>query len=172
VSDEQAQLERLFLRLERQLTNVVYRWLWDREEVRDVVQETFLRVWRERARVDWERAEALVYRIALNLARNRRRRRKLWRWVTLDGTDPVSDAPGPALSVEDLQEELRVRRAIEALPEAHRKVLVLCAFSDMSYDQIGAFLGISPGTVASRRSNAVAKVREKMDELERSERKR
>jgi RNA polymerase sigma-70 factor (ECF subfamily) len=160
MSEAREQLEGLFVRLERRLTNVVYRWLWDREEVRDVVQDAFLRLWRARDRVDWTRAEPLVYRIALNLARNRRRRRKLWRWVGLDRTPDLSTAGGPQVSLEEAEEDLRVRRAIDALPEGQRQVLVLCTFAEMSYDQIGELLGISAGTVASRRNTAIAKVKQ------------
>jgi hypothetical protein len=42
----QEEIEELYRALEKPMYNVVYRWLWDPEEARDVVQETFLRLWR------------------------------------------------------------------------------------------------------------------------------
>ena len=53
----------------------MYRWLWNREEVRDVIQDAFARLWQMRDRVEWDRADPLIYRIALNLAAKRRRGR-------------------------------------------------------------------------------------------------
>lgn len=153
-------LERLFVALERKLTNVVYRWLWDREEVRDVVQEAFLRLWRRRDEVDWKRAEPLVYRIALNLASNRRRARRIWRLVKLEDWFPAPSTPEVGLAAA--QEDALVRRAIDALPERHRRVLALTTFTDLTHDEIGEILGIPAGTVASRRNTAVALLKKRL----------
>ena len=90
---DDAEIERLYLRLEKPLFNVVYRWLWQAEEAHDLVQEAFVRLVRMRDRIEPATVEALVYRIALNLARNRRRARRLWRWV---GLEAAPDAPAPA----------------------------------------------------------------------------
>jgi RNA polymerase sigma-70 factor, ECF subfamily len=159
--DDTRHIEALFERLERPLTNVLYRWLWSREDVRDVIQDAFVRLWQMRERVEWERADPLVYRIALNLAANRRRRRTLWQWVTLDDNTPVpDDAP-------DREQEARVRRAIDALPERHRRVLTLAIHGELSQEQIADVLGVPVGTVASRRNTAVRKVREALARGER-----
>jgi RNA polymerase sigma-70 factor (ECF subfamily) len=111
-----------------------------------------------RERVEWERADALVYRIALNLAANRRRRRTLWQWVTLeDRAAAPSEAPDP-------EREAAVRRAIEALPERHRRVLTLAIHAELGNEQIADVLDIPVGTVASRRNTAVRKLRAKLAE--------
>lgn len=162
VAADQQRVEELYLRLERKLTNVVYRWLWNREEVRDVVQEAFVRLWQMRDRVDWERAEPLVYRIALNLAARRRRSRRLWQFVTLSHAPPAAAAAATATAddaTDDAAREQAVRRAIDALPERHRRVLVLAMHTEMTYGEIGDVLGISAGTVGSRRNTAIRLLR-------------
>ena len=78
-------VERLFLQLERPLFNVVYRWLWDRDDAAEVVQDSFTRLWQARARVRPDTASAFVYRIALNLAASRRRWRAIRRFVAQIG---------------------------------------------------------------------------------------
>ena len=70
-------LERLYARLERPLYNVAFRWVWKAEDAQEIVQEAFLRVWRMRQRVDVETVDALIYKIAINLASSRRRSAKL-----------------------------------------------------------------------------------------------
>lgn len=162
VAADQQRVEELYLRLERKLTNVVYRWLWNREEVRDVIQEAFVRLWQMRDRVDWPRAEPLVYRIALNLAAKRRRSRRVWQFVTLSHA-PAAAASAAVMGLDaddDPAREQAVRSAIDALPERHRRVLVLAMHADMTYGEIGDVLGISAGTVGSRRNTAIRLLRD------------
>ena len=73
---DDASWDELYRALEKPLYNVVYRWLWDRMESQDVVQEAFLRCWRARDRIRAEGFKVFVFRTALNLAANRRRRKK------------------------------------------------------------------------------------------------
>jgi RNA polymerase sigma-70 factor (ECF subfamily) len=156
VAIDQRRVEELYLRLERSLTSVVYRWLWHREEARDVIQEAFVQLWQMRDRVDWSRAEPLIYRIALNLASKRRRSRRLWQLVTLSELRTVGAEPPAG---DDAAREQAVRRAIDALPERHRRVLVMTLHAEMTYGEIGEVLGISAGTVGSRRNTALRLLR-------------
>jgi RNA polymerase sigma-70 factor (ECF subfamily) len=150
--------------MEAPLTNVLYRVLWDREEVRDVIQETFVKLWRRHDTLDWDRASSLAYKVALDLASNRRRARSLWRWVTLDALRSRGELARDAhAQLEDAQEDARVRRAIDALPEAHRRVLMMCTHSGMDYAAIASTLGIAPGTVASRRHDAIARIQRSLE---------
>src|SRR5215471_17289422 len=95
----------LYRALEKPLYNVVYRWLWDRTESQDVVQEAFLRCWRARARIREEGFKAFVFRTAINLAANRRRRKKLWRLVSLDALSeaPADEGEGDAMLSQRMQ---------------------------------------------------------------------
>ena len=77
-------LEALYARLEKPLYNVVYRRLWSVEDAHDVVQEAFVKLWAMRRRIVPDTVEPLAYRIALNLARSRLRRKRILRFVTLD----------------------------------------------------------------------------------------
>ena len=80
----EADLERLYARLEKPLCNVVFRWVWNMDDAQDIVQDAFVCLWRMRERVDLDTVEPLIYTIALNLAASRRRSSKIWRWVSLD----------------------------------------------------------------------------------------
>ncbi len=156
------EFEALYLRLEKPVFNVVYRWLWNTEEARDVTQEAFMKVWDARKRVVLATVEPLVFRSALNLAANRLRGRKLRRFFSLESAvhevDPKQD---PHATLEVQQRRAAVRKAIEALPEKLKSVVVLCELSGLSTQQIADALEIPSGTVSSRRSLA-------MDALEKS----
>lgn len=156
--DERA-LEELYTRLERRLYNVVFRWLWHEEEALDVVQEAFLRLWDMRERVRLESVEPLLFRIAVNLAANRRRSRRLWSFVGLDG---LARGQEQERQLERSERDRRVREALEALPERHRRVVVLTELSGLSYAEVARILEIPEGTVGSRRNKALALLKERL----------
>jgi RNA polymerase sigma-70 factor (ECF subfamily) len=159
-------LEALYVKLEKPMFNVVYRWLWNAGDAQDVVQEAFLKVWKARGTVELETVEPLLYRTALNLASNRRRSSRLWRWI---GLEAAKDEPSRAKSSEDAlaseQTRARVKKAIEALPDRLRELVLLTEYSELTQAEIGAALGIPAGTVASRRNTALKRLEEQLGEL-------
>jgi RNA polymerase sigma-70 factor (ECF subfamily) len=160
---ERADLERLYVKLERRVYNVVFRWVWSAEDAHEIVQEAFARLWSMRGRVRPETVEPLVYRIALNLARNRRRWQRLRVFLGIRGhADP---APAAEARLSDEQRSHRVRAAVEALPQHQRDVILLTQFSELSYREVAEILNIPEGTVASRRNHALRALREVLEEV-------
>jgi RNA polymerase sigma-70 factor (ECF subfamily) len=153
---EEAQWIALYASLERKLFNVVYRILWDKAESQDIVQDAFLRCWRSRFRITPDGLEPVLFRTALNLASNRRRSRRLWRFV---GFADVPDAM-PVTGGCDAVLPRSVDNAIRALPDHLRRVLLLTEIAGMSYAEVAMTLGIREGTVGSRRTRAVELLRE------------
>jgi RNA polymerase sigma-70 factor (ECF subfamily) len=111
-------------------------------------------------RVVLDKAEALVYRIALNLAASKRRSNKVWRWVSMEGLRGASSGNRSAeQTMLDEQRDGRVRDAVESLPNDLRRVVVLTECTGMTYEQVGAILKIPAGTVGSRRNRALGQLR-------------
>lgn len=137
--------------------NVAYRWLWDRADAADVVQETFLRLWRMREQVRVDTVDALAFRVAVNLAANRRRSRKLWGFVPFSGRE--QSGRDVEKDVAARERDARVRRAIEALPILMRRVVVMTEMSGLSHAEVAATLQFPVGTVVFRRSLAMARLR-------------
>jgi RNA polymerase sigma-70 factor (ECF subfamily) len=161
----EADLERLYVRLEKPLYNVVFRSVWSADEAHDVVQETFVRLWRMRERVELATVEPLVYKIALNLAASRRRSKKIWRWVSLDALRAAtSTGTTPDESLAEGESHARLHAAVQALPGELRRVVVLCEFSELSYEEIARVLSIPAGTVGSRRNRALRRLRESLSQ--------
>ncbi|MBI5546214.1 MAG: RNA polymerase sigma factor [Deltaproteobacteria bacterium] len=166
---DQATLEALYLRLEKPLFNAAFRWIWDAAEARDVVQEAFVKLWGMATRVDPATVEPLVWRLALNGAANRRRRRRLWQWLTLEtlGEHSVPSHRGAADEQLSRHEgEVAIRAAVDGLPEKLKQVILMCEFSGMGYAQISQALGIPEGTVASRRNAALRKLEQCLGPLQ------
>jgi RNA polymerase sigma factor (sigma-70 family) len=154
---DEAQWIEVYEALEKPLYNVVYRWLWDAAESQDIVQEAFLKCWRARERIRPDGVKALVYRTALRLASNQRRRKRLWRFVPLDAAPERADAAGDgALISKPLLE------AVDGLPENLKRVLLLSELAGLSYREIADVTGVREGTVGSRRTRALALLRERL----------
>lgn len=158
----EAELYACYRRMEKPLYNVLYRWLWQSQDCQDVIHDAFLRVWHRRGRVDAARLESLAWTTALNLARNRLRWRRLWRFDEADAAT-IADAD-PVEETARRQREASVRRALNQLPTAQRHVLLLSEFGDMDTNQIAHTLGIPPGTVGSRKHIALRRLREQLEE--------
>ncbi len=152
-------LENLYLELEKPLFNVVFRYVWNREEAQDLVQESFLRLWKMRDRVEMPTVKPLVYRICLNLAASRLRRKKILTFLSLDKVEEprAKDNNNP----EQKEEIQLLKKVINKLPSKIKETILLTEFSNMTYDEIGQSLSIPSGTVGSRRNKALHIIKEK-----------
>jgi RNA polymerase sigma-70 factor, ECF subfamily len=159
---------------EGQVFNLLYRMLGNRADAQDVAQEVFLAVVDS---VDRFRGECSlstwVFRIARNRCINRIKHNKSMRQGV---TDPIDDVPeghlpqegGPARpddAVGRAQVAQRVQRAISALPEVQRMVVVLRDLQGFEYEVISDVLELPLGTVKSRLFRARAALAESLSDL-------
>lgn len=127
-------------------------------DVEDVVQEAFLAAWRGLADFDTERPfRAWIFQIALNKARDWRRRRRVRRFfygaADLDDAEAAAleaEAPGPDALAHQVQFERAVRSAVEELPAALKQPFLLSAFAEMTYAEVAEALGVTVKTVEGR----------------------
>lgn len=152
-----AQWVEVYRALESPLYNIVYRVIWDAAGSQDIVQETFLRCWRRKESIRADGFRALLFRTALNLASNRRRRDRLWRMTGMAFIAEIADERAGADTISR-----PVREAFAALPGAMQHVLLLTEIAGMSYAEAAATLGVDEGTVGSRRTRALAQLRERL----------
>lgn len=144
------------------LFNLIYRMLQNKEEAEDLLQETFLRVFRERERYDPNYAfSTWIYTIALNLCRNELKRRKRFKFF---GMDLIKDDRRYAVETKAGQNCLgsTLEKAIASLPVKYRTVFVLREVNQLSYEEMSESLGIPLGTVKSRVNRARLILRRKL----------
>ena len=162
--------EELLKRYERQLMNFVYRQLGDYDSSRDLVMETFLRIYRAASRYE-PRAKfsTYIYQVTRNVCINEYRKRELRKTDSLDEMDEASgmqiasDDLNPAEELEQKERQSMVRRALAELTEDQRTIIVLAEYQDMPYDRIAEVMGCSVGTVKSRMHRARARIKEWME---------
>jgi RNA polymerase sigma-70 factor (ECF subfamily) len=159
--DRERALPELYRRYERRIYGLGVHLLGDQGLAEELVQETFLRVWRTADRFDVARgsASSFIFAIARRLAID------LWRRPSSRPFHPEVEpdaAPDPA--IDHLLLQLAVRDALDSLSEAHRQVLELSFHTDLTQAQVAARLGISLGTVKSRTYHAVRALHRIVDE--------
>jgi len=151
---ERNELELLYRTRFRAFLLSVAALLGDGEEALDVVQDAFARALRRRSRFRGDgELEAWVWRIVLNVARDRLRSLARER-----SSHRLQPATGASETDDDLRDSLL------ALPERQRLMVFLRYYADLSYDQIAEAVGVRHGTVAASLNAAHARLRQQLEE--------
>jgi RNA polymerase sigma-70 factor, ECF subfamily len=167
--DEKA-FDEIVRRYQRQVANIIYLTLGSREEVDDISQELFVRVFRSLDRFEFDSTlYSWIYRIAVNLCIDEIRRKKIRKLIPLEfltekKLEGEKRERGAATGSDELlQKEKKevVLRALDQLSPLHRTVIVLREYQDLTYGEIAKTLRISPQAVKSR----IFRAREELRQL-------
>lgn len=169
--------EDIHKKYQEKIFNLILRLVNDREDAEDLTVETFVNAFRHWDRFRGEaRVSTWLHQIAVNNCKNRfkqRDRRREREPVSLDDnietesgelTREVADwrhAPERVLLDAEMTE--RVQRAVDALPEEYRTVLILAQNDDLSYEEIARITGLSVPAVKTRLHRARSKVRQRLE---------
>lgn len=169
---DEASFTELVRRYERKLLRILERFVRDREQARDLAQETFLRVHQKLDRFDpARRFGPWLFRIGVNLALDALRRQKAIRIRelplrldrSLDDDQPTRldyepSLPDPREVVELAQE---VEHVLQSIPLAIRTVLILRDLEGITSSEVAAIIGKREATVRWR----LAQGRQRFKEL-------
>lgn len=159
--EELARYEAIVHRYARHVYNIAYRMVGNEADARDLSQEAFLRVYRALRRIEpGAPLESWLHRIVSNLFIDLLRKRPRARMESLDV--PVETSRGevlrefpdlassPEAIVEREQLDGAIQRALGALTEELRLVVVLSDIEGFAYEEIATILRVPLGTVKSR----------------------
>jgi RNA polymerase sigma-70 factor, ECF subfamily len=131
---------------------LAYRLSGNQHDAEDLTQETFIRVFRSVQNYQPGTFEGWLHRITTNLFLDMVRRRSRIRMEALpEDYDRVpADEPNPEEIYHDSRLGPDLQAALDSLPPEFRAAVVLCDIEGLSYEEIGATLGVKLGTVRSR----------------------
>src|ERR1700710_2195711 len=131
---------------------LAYRLSGNRADAEDLTQETFVRVFRSLSDFTPGTFEGWLHRITTNLFLDMVRRRGRIRMEALpeDYERVPADEPNPGQGSRVARPGPDLQAALDSLPPEFRAAVVLCDIEVLSYEEIGATLGVKLGTVRSR----------------------
>jgi len=159
----------LVARWEDPIRGAAYRFLGSEDEARDVAQEAFLKAYRALESFKREaRFSTWLYQIATNLCRDRLRRRRTRAAVSLEELEeagPVIVETRPGAHERLLQMDLAraVRRAVHALPEEQREVVILKEYQGLTFLEIAQSLDVPVSTVKTRLYRGLGQLRLRLE---------
>lgn len=170
--DDPAGFSHVYDQHHRGVYGAAYRILGNVAQAQDVVQDVFLKVWRNPTKFDARRGELGSY---LKLMA-RSRALDVWREGQAAGRasdrlkvvvakEEVRIEQRPAAMAERESERAAIRSALRELPEAQREAVVLAYWGGLTADQIATESGVPLGTAKSRVRLGLAKLREQFDDV-------
>jgi RNA polymerase sigma-70 factor (ECF subfamily) len=161
LGDEQA-FELLFRKYHIRLCSFANKFLNDREEAQEIVQDVFAKIWEGRDDIDPENClKSYLFKIAQNLSINKLRRLKVEskysEVLKLVYIEQPEFSVHESLIVMELEEH--ISQSIEKLPTECRRIFELSRVEGLKYKEIAAKLNISIKTVEAQMSKAIRSLR-------------
>lgn len=158
----------LVRRWDRKIQGAIYRIVGSEDEARDLCQEAFLKAYRALGSFRQEaRFSSWLYRIALNLSRDRLRRRRGRMLVSLEELDEGEAPPQMGPSALDMVEardvSRRVAAAVATLPEDQREVILLKEYEGLTFLEIAEVLDLPISTVKTRLYRGLEQLRHRLE---------
>ena len=164
----------LVRRYEKQVYNFAYRMTGNYDDANDIASEAFVKIYNA---INSFRGDAnfstWLFRIVTNLYLDERKRSKAHYNVPLDEYIDLEESsvarqiedssPGPLAIVESRECAQALDRAINALPDYQRVMVVLYHNQGQSYEEISEIMGLPIGTVKSRLNRARLALKEKLE---------
>jgi RNA polymerase sigma-70 factor (ECF subfamily) len=158
---QEAALDELMDRHGEHLFHFLIRALQDESDAADLAQETFVRIYRNRASYDpRQKFTTWMYAIASNLVRDRYRWRSRHPQVSLDAENDQTESslkenlPSAGLAPDQnamgIESAVAVRKAVAALPEELRQPLILAVYEGLPQAEIAKILKCSVKAVETR----------------------
>lgn len=139
------------------LFSMVYEILHDQKETEDVVQESFVQMWKKASTYDPNRSGLFTWAVmisrnrALDRLRSRQRRGRTLEAATAEAeAAPIELAEQADELLGQSEERTRIRKALSHLPEPQRNAIHLAFFRGLTQAEISARLGEPLGTIKAR----------------------
>jgi len=165
--------EILVQRFKNPLTNFVYRFLGDYDGCADIVQDTFVKVYRYKdSYSSLAKFSTWIYTIAGNLARTeyqRRRRRNFFSISSYGDEEKTFDIPDnsyrPDVSADASMKNEIIQKALLKVRDSYREAVILRDIQELSYEEIAEIMQIEVGTVKSRINRGRAELQKYLKDI-------
>ena len=152
----------LFKANSKTVFNYIYYKFGNEEKAYDVVQEAFIKLWENCAKVSPEKAKSFVYTVANNLYLNLIKAEKVRQnYAALSRKEVSHESPEFLMEEQEYKEKLD--RALASLPENQRTVFLLNRIDGKKYAEIAEMEGVSVKAIEKRMHLALKTLREQIE---------
>lgn len=164
----QAAYKEMVRRYQNKLFAYLYRLVGNKEEAEDILQNVFVKVYKNIKRFDTKRKfSSWIYRIAHNEAVNFLKKRSRRHVVSIEDVETTKDklhtaslAKSPIDAWISKELKIEMQRALDKLPRKYKEALTLRYFLDKSYEEMSEILGKPVNTVGTLLNRAKKKLLE------------
>ena len=158
-----SEFKQLFLPCHRKLFSVAYRLMGNAQAAEDMVQETFLKLWMQRDKIERiDNPEAYSITVLRRLFYDKMRTGHLQEVDKDVGSLQITSSQNISRQLEAADEYQRVRQLISHLPEPQGRIMLMRDVEDRSFEEISIETGFSEVNVRSILSRARKKIREQI----------
>lgn len=152
---------KLFKQFYSAIRNYLYFKTSDIGLAEDLAQDTFVKLWENRRKIDLRTVKSFLYTIANNLAINQLKRQQLQYKFINQSADRINKET-PQFKMELAEYELKLQKVIALMPDGSREVFLMNRLEDIKYKDIAERLGISVKAVEKRMSKALQIIRDQL----------
>ncbi|WGH76226.1 RNA polymerase sigma factor [Tenacibaculum tangerinum] len=162
---EQKNFNAIFNKHSQTLRNYMYYKCGDIQQAEDIVQEAYIKLWNNCAKVVFEKAKSYLYTIANNHFLNEIAHKKVVVEYQKQSVFSGKTDESPQFILEQEEFHVKLKQAIANLPEKQREVFLLSRIDKKKYSEIADIVGISVKAVEKRMSNALLTLKDKIGKL-------
>jgi len=169
--------EILVNRHQTSVLNLIYRFIGDRTQAKDLAQEVFIRVWQSAKTYKPDaKFTTWLYRVTANLCFNELKSSRRKKWFSFNRSDQdgkrtleetlADRAPSAEDHLLERERSRQISNALQSLPDNQRMALVLKRYDGLSYAEIARILNCSVSAVESLLVRAKRTLQEKLENFE------
>lgn len=158
---EEAIYKRIFNETSKTIFNYIYYKFGNEEKANDAVQEAFMKLWENCAKVTPEKAKSFLYTVANNLYLNVLQAEKVRLKYAEKSLKTTNESPEFIMEETQFREKLDL--ALNSLPKNQRTVFLLNRIDGKKYAEIAELEGVGIKAIEKRMHLALKNLREKID---------
>lgn len=147
------------------LRNYLYYKFGDEAQADDVVQESFIRLWKNCAKVTLETARGFLFKVATNLSTSLKRSEKVHLKYAERAVKSDKDQETPEYLILEKEFMDKLTTAIAQLPDKQREVFLMSRVEKKTYKEIAEISGVSVKAVEKSMHKALLKLRDQIGNI-------
>jgi RNA polymerase sigma-70 factor (ECF subfamily) len=155
------EFQRVFSEWYKPVRSFIYYKCGDMELAEDLAQDSFVKLWENRDRIERSTMKAYLYKIAQNNTINYQKRQQLfYKFQRKGSSDREFDTPEKLAEMAEY--EKRLQEVIAELPDGGREVFLMNRLEDLTYQEIADRLSLSVKAIEKRMSKVLKIFRDRL----------